>query len=254
VWEWDRRRHLPAAGEQVLRAGEAAVPAPQEIEQKYRDPDEFARFCAAARDRAVDMRERFLRLEHTHGTRVTEYDRRGEVSSELEYVDRMWFEGGQGQHEEMSRRQVKGSLTREQFERWTQSGGKVAQEHRQTVQPFSREEGTTAYDYRFEGVEEIGGRPVVKVRFEPQKGGQGRLRGLAWVDARTADPVRFHATVARPPALVDHYEILHEYGPSETGHVQARRGTVEIRGGLAFLSFHYRIEAELSEYRERPGK
>jgi hypothetical protein len=45
--------------------------------------------------------------------------------------------------------------------------------------------------------------------------------------------------------------MLIDYGPAENGHNQVRRAVIDVAGGLAFISRHYRLEAELSDYRPR---
>jgi len=53
------------------------------------------------------------------------------------------------------------------------------------------------------------------------------------------------------PLLVDRLEMLIDYGLAENGHNQVRRAIIDVAGGFAFFSRHYRLEAELSNYRPR---
>jgi hypothetical protein len=242
--EWDRRRHLSAGGDDVLAAPAKALSS-EELLARYRDPAEFTRLCATVRERSMALRARFLRLRYTRRGRLTEFDRQGAPYSVTAFVEHVWFEGETERKEEIEGRQVLGPPPGHIAEtlRAGQLNGKA-------VAPFSQGALEGVYGYELEGVEEIDGRPVVCIRCRPLGSAEGKLRGRAWVDPATGEPVRFHGEAASPPRFVDRIEMRADYGLSENGYVQVRRLNIDCAGGFAFLSSHVRLESELGDYRD----
>jgi hypothetical protein len=242
--EWDRRRHLAAQGNDLLDAPGKPLTA-GELTEKYRDPAEFARLCAAVRQQCIALRERFLHARHTRHSTVTEYDRGGATRSVTALVEHVWFDGDAERKEEVERRQLVGKPSGKDAESW-----RSGQTGEKGIAPFSQEAVEGTYDYALDGVEEIDGRPLVRIRFAPHGSAEGKMRGQGWVDPKTAEPVRFHGAAARPPRFVDRFEMRVDYGPAENGQVQIRHVVIDAAGGFAFISRHFRVETELTDYRD----
>lgn len=71
------------------------------------------------------------------------------------------------------------------------------------------------YEYAYEGVEEIDGRPAWRLTFEPLAETVSLYRGTAWIDQRTAAllKVRLRYTRTEPPIISD--EETQSYAPYE---------------------------------------
>ena len=80
-----------------------------------------------------------------------------------------------------------------------------------------------------------------------------RLEGkIAGPHVATLEQCWRELTLATPKAKfsVDHFDMILDYGTSENGHNQLRRVVIDMAGGFALVSLHYRLESELSDYRE----
>ncbi|MBO0698182.1 MAG: alpha/beta hydrolase [Zavarzinella sp.] len=172
---------------------------------------------------------------------MTEFDRKNQPVAITETVERVHFEGRTERKTVLEVRPVLGEpIGATAF----QSGADP-----QARWPFSDAAPAGLYRYELEGVEELAAGTVVRVRFEPVRPDEGTFTGSAWIDPVTAEPVRVRGSAVRLPVFLDRFEMLVDYGPAETGHNQVRRVTADIAGGLGFISKHYRLEAELSDYR-----
>lgn len=242
VLEWGRRRQVAAAGPETLDGSGKPLSA-QDLQEKYRDPAAFAELCADVRDRCDALRQRFLGLRHTRKARLIEYDRKGQEVAIMEITDRVHFEDQAEKKEELERRQLLGKpFPFDPDTLWAEHPTKKA------VPAFSKDAPEGLYRYRLERVEELHGRPVLRIHFEPTERVERSFKGLAWVDPVTREPVRIHGSLAKTPLLVDRFEMLMDYGPSENGHNQLRHVTIDVSGGFALVSRHYRVESELKEY------
>ncbi len=240
--EWQRRQEVASAEERTLDGSGIALSA-NNLRQRYSDPQEFARLCTAVREKYDALVGRSLQLQHLRKSRTTEFDRRKQPIAITDTLDRIHFEGRKECLTKLESRQVLGSPSA------FPSGG--PQGGLEMKAPFSRETPEGLYRYQLEGVEEVAGKQLLRVHFEPVKLIEGGFKGSVWVDPATAEPIRMYGSAVKPPVPLDRLEMLMEYGPAENGYNQMRRATVNIAGGFAFISKHYRIEAELGDYRSR---
>jgi hypothetical protein len=244
VLEWERRRHIPAAeGEKFDGPGLAR--SAEELTERYRDSAEFTKLCADVRARYDQLRKRFLHLGHTRKARLIEFDVKGHETSIMEITDRVQFDGEKEQKKQIEQRQLLG--TPFPFDPDTL---KAEHPNRKAVHPFSNETPEGLYRYRLEGVEEIQGRPTLRIHFEPTKPIERSFKGSAWVDPTSHEPIRLWGLLVKTPLLVDRFEMRVEYGLSENGQNQLRHVWIDVVGGFAFVSRHYRIESELTDYRQ----
>jgi hypothetical protein len=182
-------------------------------------------------------------LQHLRKGRLTEFDRHGQPVAIVESSERVYFEGGEERKLTLEARQVLGPPI--------DAGKLQGGPSQKSLPPFSKEAPEGLYRYELEGVEEVAGRPVLRAHFEPVEPVEGTYKGSAWIDPDSAEPVRMHGSALKLPLLLDRLEVRIDYGPAENGHNQVRRATFDVAGGLAFFSRHYRLEAELSDYRPR---
>ena len=245
VLEWQRRRHVAAAGAETFDDRGVTLSA-DELAEKYRDPDAFAGLLADIRTHYDGLRERFLRLAHTCRACLTEFDANSHETAVMEITDRVWFDGDREVKEQIERRQRLGKPF--PFDPDT-----LRAEHpnRRAAHPFSHDTPSGLYRYTLEGVEQVHERPALRIHFEPTRPVERSFKGRAWVDASEHEPLRLQGSLVKTPLLVDRFEMRVEYGLSENGHNQVRRVRIDVAGGFAFVSRHYRIESELAEYRER---
>jgi hypothetical protein len=172
-----------------------------------------------------------------------EFDRRNQPVAVSESLERVYFEGEKERKTTLEVRQVLGPpIDANQFQ-----GGP----NQKSLPPFSKEAPEGLYRYELEGVEEIAGRLVLRARFEPVEPVEGTYKGSAWIDPDSAELVRMHGSALKLPLLLDRLEMLIDYGLAENGRNQVRRAAIDVAGGFAFISRHYRLEAELSDYRPR---
>jgi hypothetical protein len=241
--EWERRRQVAAAGTPSLDDSGMVVAA-HEWEDQFRDPEAFAHLCADVTERSHAIQQRFLRLWHTRKTRQTRYDAKGKVEAVSEAVYRVHFEDGKERKQEIERRQVLGKPSFFDPDR-------IKSEEMDTSMspPFSKESPVGLYRYRLEGVEELQGRRLLRIAFEPTRSVERSFRGSAWIDPDSREPVRIHGSLAKARLTVDRFDIILDYGPSENDHVQLRRVRMDMAGGFALVSLHYLLDSELSDYR-----
>jgi hypothetical protein len=245
VMEWDRRQQAVLAGPQGMD-GSGRVLSAEELVQKYRQPAELAKLVDRVRERFAAMHERTLRCRHTRRTHLSEYDRRGETLQEREVVERVWFDGTQENTQLIEQRILRGDGSG-----MLPSKSKLPNPVENPHRPFPKDASQDVYDYRFEGVEEIDGRPAGRIRFEPWLTDSLVSRGSAWVLLDSGEPVRLQVSPLKPPPFVDRLDILIDYGRAEHGHTQPRRVTLEGSGGFAFLARRLRAVCTMSDYHER---
>ena len=89
---------------------------------------------------------------------------------------------------------------------------------------------------------------MLRIHFEPNTPVERSFKGSAWVDPATRELVRVVSAPVKPRLRVDRFDMMLDYGPSENGHNQVRRLTIESAGGFALFSWHFRTESELSDY------
>lgn len=241
--EWGRRRQVEAAGVSRLDGSGMAVPA-ADLEERYRDPEAFARLCADVTQRLDDLQRRALGLWHTRKTRLIRYDSSGQAESITETTYHVHFDNDAEQKREVARRQLLGKPSFFDLDKL-----KLAPADLRLLLPFSKEAPEGLYRYRLEGVEEIDGRRTLRIHFEPAEPVERSFRGAAWFDAVTGEPVRLLGTPVKPRLSVDRFEMLFDYGHSGNGFTQLRRVVIETAGGFALVSWHFRSETELSDYR-----
>jgi hypothetical protein len=242
--EWGRRRQVAAAGSAKLD-GSGAIVSAKELEEQYRDAEAFARLCADVKEHCEGQRQRFLRLRHTRKTRLTRYDNKGKAVAVAQGVYHVRFQNGVEQKQEIDRRQLMGEPSFFDPDR-----AKIAQEDTQIAGPFAQDSPEGLYRYRLEGVEELQGRPLLRIHFEPVTPADRTFTGSAWIDPDTHEPVRMQGSLAKKRLGVDHFDMLLDYGRAEDGLLQLRRVVMDMAGGFALISLRYRIESELSEYRQ----
>ncbi|HEY7155874.1 MAG TPA: hypothetical protein VH575_18065 [Gemmataceae bacterium] len=242
--EWERRQK-PLAGQSRLDGSGQALSA-EDLVQKYQNPEALAQLCMQVRERFAAVYERTLTSSHTRTTRLTEYDRRGDPVGITETVEHVWFEGAQEKTRLIRQRVLLGS---ESSARLGKSN--LSKPAGNTHWPFPKNAEEDVYTYRFDGVEEIEGRPAGRIHFEPRTTAGLMYQGWAWVVMETGEPVRIQLAPVKPPPFVDRLEVLLDYGRAENGHNQARRAIFDGSGGFAFLTKHLRVESELSDYHER---
>lgn len=239
VLEWRRRQHAVSAGLQVDDVG-VALPT-DNLYRQYRDPKAFAVLCKNVQQRFAAQQKRFLDLQHLRKTRVSEFDGRNQPIAILEMLDRIHFEGPKECKTNLETRQLLG----EGFDSSKLDGGLNAK----TLPPFAPDTPEGLYRYEWAGAERVAGRPVLRINFEPVRAVEGTFKGWAQVDSASGEAVRMRGWAVKRPMFVDRVEMQIDYGPGENGHTQMRRAVMDISGGFAFVSKHYRIEAELSDYR-----
>jgi hypothetical protein len=240
--EWQRRQQAAGAGRQVLD-GSGTKRSAADLRRKYSDPEEWTRLCAAVRERSDALQARSFRLQHLRKGRLIELDVRGQPVAIGESLERVYFEGEKERKTTLEVRQVLG--------RPIDAGQLQGGPNQKSLPPFSKEAPEGLYRYEMEGVEEIAGRLVLRASFEPAEPVEGTYKGSAWVDPDSAEPVRLHGSALKLPLLLDRLEMLIDYGPAENSHNQVRRVAIDVAGGFAFISRHFRLEAELSDYRPR---
>ncbi|MHB1421975.1 MAG: hypothetical protein ACYC3I_02025 [Gemmataceae bacterium] len=242
VLEWGRRRQVAAARTEILD-GSGTVVTARGLEEQYRDPQEFARLCANVKERNDALKERFLHLRHTRGTRLTSYDAKGEIVAVAVSVSSVRFRGGVEQKKEIERHQLAGKPSIFDPDRM-----QLEQSDTLFSPPFSKDSPEGLYRYQWNGVEELRGRLLLRVHFEPTKPMERSFKGSAWIDPETCEPVRMAGSLAKKKLRVDRFDMILDYGPSENGHNQLRRVVMDMAGGFALFSLHYRLEHELSDY------
>jgi hypothetical protein len=163
ILEWNRRRHVTAAANSPMD-GSGEVVSARELEDRYRDGDALHAFCASVKDKCDAIKNRFLGLQHTRKTRITRYDDKGTASAIAEVTYRVWFRDGAEQKQEIERRQLLGKPSYFDPDRV-----KIAQEDTQITGPFSNDSPPGLYQYRLEGVEELQGRRLLRIHFEPTR-------------------------------------------------------------------------------------
>jgi hypothetical protein len=244
VLEWDRRRQAAAAPSEALDGSGVAVSA-REWEERYRDPKAFARLCAEVTARCDALQRRYLHLQHTRKTRQTRYDEKGEAVAISESIYRVHFVDGVERKEEIEHRQIMGKSS---F--FDPDKIKLEQVDTHLSSPFSKDSPDGLYRYRLEGVEELRGRHLLRLHFEPTRPVERTFKGSAWIDPDTREPMRISGALAKAKFSVDRFDLLLDYGSSENGCNQLRRIVMDVAGGFALLSLHYRIDSKLSDYRE----
>jgi hypothetical protein len=245
VLEWQRRRHVAAAEGETFD-GPGITLSADELTEKYRDPAACAELLADVRTYFDRLRERFFHLAHTRKARLTEFDANGHETAVMEITDRVWFDGYKEVKEQIDRRQRLGKPF--PFDPDTL---KTEHPNRRAAHPFSHDTPAGLYRYSLEGVDQVHERPALRIHFEPISPVERSFKGRAWVDASAHQPLRLQGSLVKTPLLVDRFEMRVEYGLSENGHNQVRHVRIDVAGGFAFVSRHYRIESELSDYRER---
>jgi hypothetical protein len=243
VLEWGRRRQVAASDAPFLDGSGMTVTA-RDLEERYRDPETFAHLCTGVTERLDALQHRFLELTHTRKTRLTRYDSSGQAEAITETTYHVHFDHGAEQKKEVARRLLLGKPSFFDLDKL-----KLEPADLRLLLPFSKDAPEGLYRYRLGGVEEIDGRRVLRIAFEPAEPVERSFRGDAWIDPATAEPVRLLGSPVKPRVRVDRFEMLFEYGPSENGQTQLRRLTIETAGGFALLSWHFRSETELSDYR-----
>jgi hypothetical protein len=242
--EWGRRREVAAAGAAALD-GSGTVVSADDLEEQYRDPEAFARLCGKVTERVTAMQQRFLRLQHTRKTRQTSYDTKGQTLAIREVVYQVRFHDGKEHKQLLEQRQLLGKPPLFDLNRLL-----VEQTDMALSLPFSATSAEGLYRYRREGVEELQGCRLLRLHFEPARAIERSFAGSAWVDPVTHALVRLQGSPVKTRIAVDHFDMILDYGPSENGHHQLRHVVMDMAGGFALFSGHYRIESELSAYRE----
>ena len=240
VLEWSRRRQVAAAGPRTLDASGKAVVA-QDLEERFRDPVEFAQLCADVQQRADALQQRFLHATHTRKTRMTRYDSKDQPVAITETTYHVHFTNGVEQKQEIERRQLLGKPS---F--LDPDNLKIEPADLQLSPPFSKDSPPGLYHYRWEDVEELQGRRLLRIHFEPATPVERSFTGSAWIDPASRELVRTLSSPVKPRLRVDRFDMMLDYGPSENGNNQLRRFTIETAGGFALLSWHFRTETELS--------
>ena len=243
VLEWGRRRQVEAAPPALDGSG-TAVPA-KELEEQYRDPDTFARAIADVREHMHALQQRYLEARHTRTARLTRYDGKGQPSAVSETISHVQYHDGGERKTEIAHRQLLGKPSFFDPEKL-----KLEQSDAQVLSPFAKTTPEGLYRYRLEGVEELNSRRLLRIHFEPVSPVERSFRGWAWIDPVTHEPVRMVGSPVKPRVRVDRFDMMLDYALSENGHNQLRRLTIEAAGGFALMSWHFRSETELSDYRE----
>jgi hypothetical protein len=244
VLEWNRRRQVTAAGPQTLHGSGTTVEA-VDLQEQFRDPAEFAQMCADVQEHADALQQRYLQATHTRKTRTTRYDSKGQPVAIAETTYRVHFSAGVEQKQQLERRQLLGKPS---F--LDPDSIKIGQADLQLIPPFSKSAPEGLYDYRFEGVEELRGRRLLRIHFEPTTPVERSFKGSAWIDPASRELVRTLSSPVKPRLRVDRFDMMLDYGPSENGCNQVRSLTIETAGGFALFSWHFRTETEFSDYRE----
>jgi hypothetical protein len=244
VLEWGRRRQAAATAAKDLD-GSGAIVSARDLEEQYRDPKALARLCEDVTEHSHALQQRFLQLRHTRKTRQTRYDTKGRIIAISETSYHVRFRDGTEQKQEIEHRQLMGNSS---F--FDPDKIQLTRADSQMAPPFSKDTPQGLYRYEMEGVEELHGRRLLRVRFEPTRPVVRSFKGSAWIDPDTHEPVRIQASLAKAKFSVDHFDMILDYGLSENGHNQLRRVVMDMAGGFALVSLHYRLESDLGDYRE----
>jgi hypothetical protein len=243
VLEWGRRRQIEAAPPALDGSGRTVTA--QEIEERYREPETFTRLIADVRERMHALQQRYLAARHTRKARGTRYDNKGQPSAITETISHVQYRDGTEQQTEIEHRQLLGKPSFFDPEKL-----KLNQSDTQLLSPFAKTTPEGLYRYRLEGVEELNGRRLLRIHFAPTTAVERSFRGWAWIDPTSHEPVRLQGVPVKPRVRVDRFEMMLDYGLSENGHNQLRHFTIDAAGGFALMSWHFRSETELSDYRE----
>jgi hypothetical protein len=246
--EWSRRRQVAAAGGSPLDGSGTLVTA-KDLENHYRDAEAFARLCADLKEHCDALKQRFLRLKHTRKTRQTRFDTKGKPIAIVEAIYHVHYSAGTEHKQEIQRRQLLGEPSL-----FDPDKAKIEQEDTQIAGPFSKDTPDGLYRYHLAAVEELQGRHLLRIHFEPVTPVERSFTGSAWIDPDSHQPVRMQGSLAKKRFGVDHFDMLLDYGLSENGHNQLRHVIMDMAGGFALVSLHYRIESELGDYRESNKK
>lgn len=212
---------------------------PRSNGDKARDLDGFV---AKVKEKYRAMHERYVALEHEEICVAEELAQTGHPTNGIKTVERVWFEGDQ------ERRQL---LAHEQSDSNVMTSDATSPPKSKILYPFYREDVPGTYRYFWEEVEEVDGRRLVRLRFEPLPPLSDKMTGYVWADAVTGQPCRFDGLLAKPSPLVDHFRMIAYYEPSENGEYQLRRMVTEGSGGFAFIRRRFRKTFEYSGYRPR---
>jgi hypothetical protein len=250
-------RRSEVAGESVPlvddSAEAAAAPAkaeskfdPKALLDHYQEPEDFAKLCRELKTRVIEIADREKNLAHTETILAIELDAKGKEIDGEDTVEYCWYDD-------------KGLQVRRQVQRQPRSKKKKPLDpsvrtmpKAEATFPFSREEKPDSYRYTLEGVEEIEGKPALRIHYEPNPPLDGKMRGSVWADPQTFEPVRYEGVWAKLPPLVDQVSTRFDYGPSNTGQTQIKRVIIAGSGGFAMLQKRFRIDTKVHDY--RPNK
>ena len=238
----------------VDEAAEAAItPAkaesklyPQALLERYQKPEEFTRLCKELKAKVIEIADREKTLAHTETILAVELDAKGKEIDGEDTVEYCWYDD-------------KGLQVRRQIKRDARSKKKKPLDasvrtmpKAEATFPFSREETPDSYRYVLERVEQIDGKPSLRIHFDPNPPLDGKMRGHVWAEPETFEPVRYEGVWVKLPPLVDQVSTRFDYGKANTGQTQIKRVIIAGSGGFAMLQKYFRIDTKVHDY--RPNK
>ncbi|MFO0947397.1 MAG: hypothetical protein U1D30_15930 [Planctomycetota bacterium] len=236
AWEWFRPRDAGSMAPVPRSTSKSVLVGDADSAGKGADvPPDIDGFVEKVKGRYRAMHDRYVALEHKETCIAETLDSSGMPTNAVTTVERVWFE------KEVERRLLLDSKD--------PNVDVALPPKSKIVYPFYREDVPGTYQYFWEGVEEVDGRPLVRLRFEPKPPLADKMSGYVWADPKTGQPCKFDGLLAETPALVDHFRMLAWYAPSENGDYQLRQMVTEGSGGFAFVRRRYRKSFEYSDYR-----
>jgi hypothetical protein len=238
--EWHRPRAptaVPAAVQQP--------PAPIDDRLgRFQHPAEFDELCQRLRQRYLAMDERYRKLTHTQVRVSKELDADGNAVAVQESVEQVSFEDGLERRAPLREHDQAADAAERDLPR---SSSAVRQS--QWRYPFSKDDVGGLYQYQWLGTRLIDDVPTVEVGYRPAEPRSDLLAGTVCVNPETGEPVRFTAHMVKPPAFVDRFDMIVDYGRAENGEIQIRRFVTDGSGGFSFIRKHYYVETEFRDYR-----
>lgn len=227
-----------------------AEPAQPRDAPDLADPEAFTAFIERLRARYRAMHARYLTLRHRELIDEEEIDPSEKVVASHRIEEMVWFEDGQERRRRISRRDsLTGSVDPPSLAPIVPANPPVGK----LLYPFYKEDQPGFYRYGFEGLEEVDGETLARVRFDPNDPVDRKLSGYVWADPVTGQPRRFDGLMARPPAFIDAFRMIARYDRSENGEYQLRRMTTEGTGGFAFIRKRYRKDFRFQDYEQPQG-
>lgn len=196
--------------------------------------------------------------------RFDQYNGRGELTSSDETVVKLWAdENGEVQSRVVSAKRNGEDVTDERRDNPQSSGAPFGAGQGDADDdgspfaglqrnPFAPEEQLHVTIVGAGGRRVLAGVIVLPIEFEHRTGPDAVIRGTAWLDVSTGDPVQLETTVDPLPRFVSELVMVQHFARNQDGQLVVER--VEFSGEGRILLFRRRLESVLffSEYFRLP--